>query len=72
MSRCSISRFWRCRRRRLGAKNCWIWRNANPTLWERACSRCKRCGLSARPRCGHREQARSHKNRVSGVTRTAR
>ena len=29
-------------------------------VWERACSRYRRYGLSGKPWCMHREQARSH------------
>ncbi|MGH8374761.1 MAG: alginate biosynthesis protein AlgK, partial [Pseudomonas sp.] len=34
--------------------------NTPPTLWERACSRWDRRGLSDAPSQPHREQARSH------------
>ncbi|MDE4516652.1 hypothetical protein C7A07_12595 [Pseudomonas fragi] len=35
----------------------------NFLLWERACSRCRRRGLSASARRWHREQVRSHRSR---------
>ncbi|KAB0485189.1 hypothetical protein F7Q95_22155 [Pseudomonas psychrophila] len=39
-------------------------------MWERACSRSRRCGFSDAPQRSHREQARSHTtsvfSRVSG------
>jgi hypothetical protein len=42
-------------------------------LWERACSRWHRCGVSARPRCLHRRQASSHRlciaNRILRLAR---
>ena len=38
-----------------------VWRLIELHLWERACSRCRRCGQSVKPRCCYREQARSHR-----------
>ncbi|PRW96588.1 hypothetical protein C7A07_21030 [Pseudomonas fragi] len=49
----------RCRLKLKSAENC------TPLLWERACSRWYRLGVSDRPRRLHREQARSHNSSAS-------